>query len=206
MKNIMDYCLIKETPNDESILTTGTVETFIKDQLVITVKDSKVINLDTEVYINIFDEGKGIFRYKGIIKFVENSLVTLTNVKQLVEWERRHKKRIIVKIPLKVTTIKNKNEEVIELNKPILMVGRNLSVDGVLLESKLDIPTDVRFLVYLPIEGTEVYLETITKRKYEKDNSFFYGCEFELKDKDKDLLLRNFILKNYNNKLLKYYI
>lgn len=205
MKNIVDYCLLKLSVDDNSVLTTGKVETFIKDYLVIKVKYSENININTEVYINIFHEGKGVFKYKGKIEGVENNLVSLKEVKQLVESERRSKKRIIVKIPLKVNTIKNKKDEVIELNKPILMVGRNLSIDGVLLESELDIPEEVSFVVYLPIEKSNVYLETITRRKYQKDNSFFYGCKFEIKDKNKNDLLKNFILKNYNNKILKYY-
>lgn len=204
MNNRIKYCLIKETPNDESILSTGTVESFVKDEILVAVKEAEVLKLEKEAYINIFGDGNGICRYKGVIKNIQNNIVTL-NIKQLVEYERRHKKRIIVKIPINISTIKMENEEIIHLDKPILMIGRNLSVEGLLLETKLNIPMEVRFLVRLPIDGNDICLETSTKRKYQKDNMYFYGCEFRLKDKDKERVLRKFISKNNNNKVLDYY-
>lgn len=205
MKNIIEYSVIKLTSTDDKILTTGIVKKIQKDTLIICANGKIKLKINQEVFINIVNKDKGIFIYNGVISDILENTIVVKNVIFLFDKERRNKNRIIVKIHLEVRQIRNVSEKVIELNKPIFMTSRNLSIKGILLECVLDIPKDINFLVELPIEDKKIYIEAITKRKYEKNNLYYYGCEFVIKDTEQNGLLEKFILKNYNTKFFKYY-
>lgn len=205
MKNVIEYSAIKLTSADDKILITGIVKRFQKDMLIICANEKIKLKINEEVLINMFNKDKGIFIYNGVISDILKNTIVVKNVKFLFNEERRNKNRIIVKIHLEVSKIRNVTEKVIELNKPIFMTSRNLSIKGILLECVLDIPKEVSFFVELPIEDKKIYIEAITKRKYKKNSLYYYGCEFIIKDTAQNCLLEKFILKNYNTKFFKYY-
>ncbi|MDR5587413.1 MULTISPECIES: PilZ domain-containing protein [Clostridium] len=205
IKNSIEYSLAKLTSIDEKIITMGIVQKFQKDTLIICANEKTKLKVGEEVFINIFNNNQGISIYNGIINNILKNTIVVKNIKFLLDKERRNNNRIIVNIPLKVAKIRNICENVMQLSKPIFMTSKNLSIRGILLECVLDIPEDINFFIELPIEDKKIYIETITKRKYEKDNLYYYGCEFILKNASENYLLENFILKNYNTKFFKYY-
>ncbi|NFR90996.1 PilZ domain-containing protein [Clostridium botulinum] len=205
MRNRLEYSSIKLTSIDNKIITMGIVEKFQKDTLIICANEKTELKIHEEVFINIFNNNQGISIYSGIINNILENTIVVKNILFLLDKERRNNNRIIVNMHLKVAKIRNVSEKVIELSKPIFMTSKNLSIRGILLECVLDIPKGVNFFIELPIEDKKIHIETITKRKYEKDNLYYYGCEFILKDAEQNNLLENFILKNYNAKFFKYY-
>ncbi|WP_242984767.1 PilZ domain-containing protein [Clostridium taeniosporum] len=205
MKNNIEYSSAKITSIDEKVTTIGIVKKLQKDNLIICANDKTELKVGEEIFINVFNKNQGIYLYNGIISNILQNTITINNVKYLLDKERRNNNRINVNIPLKVNKIRSISEKAIQLSKPIFMSGKNLSIRGILLECELDIPNDINFLMELPIENAKIYIETTTKRKYEKNNLYYYGCEFVLKDTTKNILLENYILKNYNTKFFKYY-
>ncbi|HBJ1650099.1 UNVERIFIED_ORG: PilZ domain-containing protein [Clostridium botulinum] len=205
MKSSIEYSSAKLTSIDEKIITMGIVEKFQKDTLIICANEKTELKVDEEVFINVFNKNQGIYIYNGIIKHIIENTIVIKDVRFLLDKERRNNNRINTNISLKVSEVRNISEKTIELSKPILMTCKNLSIRGLLLECKLDIPNDVKFFIELPIENNKIYVETTTKRKYKKDNLYYYGCEFTLKDMSHNNILENFILRNYNTKFFKYY-
>lgn len=205
MKNLIEYSTIKLTSDDDKIVTTGIVKKFQKDMLIIYTNEEIKLKINEEVLINTVNKDKGIFIYNGVISDILENTIVVKNVTFLFNQERRNKNRIIVKIHLEVSKIGDVSEKVIKLNKPIFMTCRNLSIKGILLECALDIPKDINFFIELPIEDEKIYIQAITKRKYKKNNLYYYGCEFMIKDTAQNCLLEKFILKNFNNKFFKYY-
>lgn len=205
IKNNIEYSSAKVTSIDEKVVNIGIIEKFQKDILIICTDEKTELKVDEEVFVNVFNKEEGICLYNGTINYIMENTISIKNVKFLFDKERRHYNRVNINIPLKVSKIKKISEKAIELSKPIFMSGKNLSIRGILLECVLDIPYDVKFLIELPIDNNKIYIETVTKRKYEKNNLYYYGCEFTLKDISQSNLLENYILKNYNTKFFKYY-
>lgn len=102
-----------------------------------------------------------------------------------------------VSIPLHVKRINRGNKNTFNLQKPILMKARDISINGILLESTLDIPNDINFNIDLPLKNMTLNIVTDTVRKYVKDNKFYYGCTFTLQTEEELNFLRNFINNNY---------
>ncbi|MGL4773694.1 MAG: PilZ domain-containing protein, partial [Clostridium sp.] len=122
-------------------------------------------DLGEEVLIHISDKKRGILIYEGIVQGIIKNTIMLKRVRLIENSQRREKVRVIVNMPIEVEKIK-KEEWLINLDKPIYMVSKNLSASGILLESTLDIPKEVGFVIHLPIGRNEIQIETITKRKY----------------------------------------
>lgn len=205
MKNTIEYSSVKVTSMDEKIVNLGIVEKFQKHTLIVRIKEKTKLKVNEEVFINVFNKAQGVYLYSGVIKHIIENTIIINDIMFLLDKERRNNNRININIPLKVSKIKKLSEKTIELSKPIFMYGKNLSVGGILLECVLNIPDDVKFLIELPLDNNKIYIETVTKRKYEKNNLYYYGCEFTLVDLSQGNLLENYIIKNYNAKFFKYY-
>ncbi len=101
-----------------------------------------------------------------------------------------------INITLPVNILKKSYKEVINLSKPILMIAKNISISGILLDSPLNLPLDLNFILLLPIGNTTITIITETKRKFKTDHMYSYGCKFKFINKADEQLLRKFILDN----------
>ena len=199
----MEYCLasIKAISNNASL--SGIIKKCYSDSLILLLDEEGDFKTNDFVEIKVKRKNKPMIIYEGMVSNIKDREVVIKNLRVLWIKENRSENRVLVKIPLGVTKIKDINGNIIDLSKPIHMEVKNLSTNGLLLESNLDIPENVCFLINMPIEDETMNIKTSTKRKYEEDGLYYYGCEFILEDEVNRNILDKFILKNYNNKFLK---
>lgn len=178
-------------------LCDGVVLSFASDQMTIHLAEIEKININDIILINIFTKTNGCIIYKGIAKIISGNNLTVDCVIFLEEKQRRKNHRMSISVPLHVTRIKKHNANPLELDKPILMKARDISINGILLESPLDIPDNIHFNINLPLQSMILNIVTDTVRKYQKNDLFYYGCTFILKNEDEHIFLRKFINDNY---------
>ena len=178
-------------------LSDGIIISFACDQMSIHLNNTDKIKINETLIINIFTKTNGCIIYKGIAKALYNNALTIDCVIFIEEKQRRKNHRMTVSIPLHVKRINRGNKNTFNLQKPILMKARDISINGILLESTLDIPDDIHFNIDLPLKNMTLNIVTDTVRKYVKDNKFYYGCTFTLQTEEELNFLRNFINNNY---------
>ena len=178
-------------------LSDGVIVSFTSDQMAIHLSNINEIKINDTLIINIFNKTNGCIIYKGIAKNISNNAIIVDCVIFMEEKQRRKNHRITISIPLHVKRINRDNESAFNLEKPILMKARDISINGILLESTLDIPHDIHFTIDLPLKNMTLNIVTDTVRKYVKDAKFYYGCTFTLKTEQELNFLRNFINDNY---------
>lgn len=183
--------------DDGKKLSDGVIVSFASDQMAIHLSNIDEIKINDTLIINIFAKTNGCIIYKGIAKNISNNALTVDCVIFMEEIQRRKNHRMTISIPLHVKRIKRGNESTFNLEKPILMKARDISINGILLESTLDIPNDIHFTIDLPLKNMTLNIVTDTVRKYVKDTKFYYGCTFTLKTEEELNFLRNFINDNY---------
>lgn len=178
-------------------LSYGVIISFAFDQMSIHLNNTDEIKINETLIINIFTKTNGCIIYNGIAKALYNNALTIDCVIFIEEKQRRKNHRMTVSIPLHVKRINRGNKNTFNLQKPILMKARDISINGILLESTLDIPDDIHFNIDLPLKNMTLNIVTDTVRKYVKDNKFYYGCTFTLQTEEELNFLRNFINNNY---------
>lgn len=178
-------------------LSDGVIISFAFDQMSIHLNNTDEIKINETLIINIFTKTNGCIIYNGIAKALYNNALTIDCVIFIEEKQRRKNHRMTVSIPLHVKRINRGNKNTFNLQKPILMKARDISINGILLESTLDIPDDIHFNIDLPLKNMTLNIVTDTVRKYVKDNKFYYGCTFTLQTEEELNFLRNFINNNY---------
>ena len=178
-------------------LSDGVIVSFACDQMSIHLNNTDKIKINETLIINIFTKTNGCIIYKGIAKALYNNALTIDCVIFIEEKQRRKNHRMTVSIPLHVKRINRGNKNTFNLQKPILMKARDISINGILLESTLDIPDDIHFNIDLPLKNMTLNIVTDTVRKYVKDNKFYYGCTFTLQTEEELNFLHNFINNNY---------
>ena len=178
-------------------LSDKVIISFAFDQMSIHLNNTDEIKINETLIINIFTKTNGCIIYKGIAKALYNNALTIDCVIFIEEKQRRKNHRMTVSIPLHVKRINRGNKNTFNLQKPILMKARDISINGILLESTLDIPDDIHFNIDLPLKNMTLNIVTDTVRKYVKDNKFYYGCTFTLQTEEELNFLRNFINNNY---------
>nr|WP_302647295.1 PilZ domain-containing protein [uncultured Clostridium sp.] len=178
-------------------LSDGVIVSFACDQMSIHLNNTDKIKINETLIIKIFTKTNGCIIYKGIAKALYNNALTIDCVIFIEEKQRRKNHRMTVSIPLHVKRINRGNKNTFNLQKPILMKARDISINGILLESTLDIPDDIHFNIDLPLKNMTLNIVTDTVRKYVKDNKFYYGCTFTLQTEEELNFLRNFINNNY---------
>ena len=178
-------------------LSDGVIVSFAFDQMSIHLNNTDKIKINETLIINIFTKTNGCIIYKGIAKALYNNALTIDCVIFMEEKQRRKNHRMTVSIPLHVKRINRGNKNTFNLQKPILMKARDISINGILLESTLDIPDDIHFNIDLPLKNMTLNIVTDTVRKYVKDNKFYYGGTFTLQTEEELNFLRNFINNNY---------
>ena len=165
-------------------LSDGVIVSFAFDQMSIHLNNTDKIKINETVIINIFTKTNGCIIYKGIAKALYNNALTIDCVIFMEEKQRRKNHRMIISIPLHVKHINRGSKNTFNLQKPILMKARDISINGILLESTLDIPDDVHFNIDLPLKNMTLNIVTDTVRKYVKDTKFYYGCTFTLQTEE----------------------
>lgn len=178
-------------------LSDGVIVSFASDQMAIHLSNINEIKINATLIVNIFTKTNGCIIYKGIAKAISNNALIIDCAIFIEEKQRRKNHRMTISIPLQVKQINRGSENFLNLDKPILMKARDISINGILLESPLDIPNDIHFTIDLPLKNITLNIVTDTVRKYVKDDKFYYGCTFTLKKEEDFNFLRNFINTNY---------
>ena len=150
-------------------LSDGVIVSFACDQMSIHLNNTDKIKINKTLIINIFTKTNGCIIYKGIAKALYNNALTIDCVIFIEEKQRRKNHRMTVSIPLHVKRINRGNKNTFNLQKPILMKARDISINGILLESTLDIPDDIHFNIDLPLKNMTLNIVTDTVRKYVKE-------------------------------------
>lgn len=179
----------------------GVVKSFFNDILSIQLSDECNFDLGETLTIRIYDKLNGYSIYSGIIKEYSNRVITLHCVVLDNTVQRRKSKRLLVSTPTNINKIMINKKKLLELDKTILMKAKDISSTGILLESPLDLPENINFLIDLTIENYTVKLNTTTMRKYKKNNLYYYGCTFSVENEIQHSILIKYINNRYINQI-----
>ena len=189
------YCLVKIEDIDTCNITSGILENFYNKTLVISTENCHSLSLNTQYFIHIISEESGISTYEATLNEISDNKLFFNSTIFLFSKERRDSNRVLVNISLKVFEVYVDNN-VFALSKPILMTAKNLSINGVLLQCSLDLPSTSIFILKFPINNKSINLTANCKRKFFKQSMYYYGCQFKLETEFDEMLLGKFILKN----------
>lgn len=195
------YSLAKVQSINSDITICGVVQSFTNTTLNISIDSYCDLNQNDIVFVNVFSETDGIATYEGTVSEFNKEVIKISNVSFLLSENRRLNNRITTNIKLSINTLKRYSKEIFKLSKPILMYAKNISVSGILLESNLDLPTDLNFIFLLPIYDNHIKVTTEIVRKSKKGNIYAYGCKFKSLHESDIILLKKFILNNTLNQL-----
>ena len=109
--------------------------------------------------------------------------------------QRRKEYRVNVNISIPIHKIIFNNKDVIGLNKKFPANIYNISTGGVLLQSSLSVPENLKFVFNLIDENTKIlcYLEIVRKEKCAEE--YYYGCKLKTVFESDRERLRVFVLK-----------
>lgn len=158
-----------------------------------------------DIILNLYDKQEGLCIYSGVIDAIDEGSIFIKNIVFLFGKERRLRNRVVVKIPVQIKKIVKQKVKVVDLHKPMFMIAKNISMKGILLESDLNIPTDIELLFDLLLQKQSINLKTKIRRKYENNKRYYYGCEFNLDNKENREVLKNYITRLHNEKFHRYY-
>lgn len=134
--------------------------------------------LSLNVLIYIYDSIKGKVTYSARIKNILDNIIILSDLIFIDSDQRRKDIRIIVNIPIKINQVFNIHNELINLNKYILMNIKNYSKGGLLLSSALDISDNFKLQIVVDIHSNHINQTIKILRKYKIENIYYYGCKF----------------------------
>lgn len=97
----------------------------------------------------------------------------------MVTIQRRKEHRVNVNIPVPINKIIFNNKDIIGLNKRFPANIYNISSGGVLLQSSLSVPINLKFVFDLIDENNKIlcFLEIVRKEKC--DGDYYYGCKLK---------------------------
>ncbi|MGL5152323.1 MAG: PilZ domain-containing protein [Clostridium sp.] len=205
MRKMINYQTVVVSSINQKIKRNGVVTKNCGDGITIRCTKAKDFIIGEELIIKTMNREVGQSNYSGIIGGIIENSILIKNLRLIYSKQERKKVRVIVNFPLEVDKIKKEESGLISLKKPIFMVSKNISGEGILLESNLDIPMDVHFLVEIPLPNGTIKVETKTVRKYTGNNLNYYGCVFTMLSKENKEILDSFIIKNHNSKFYRYY-
>ncbi|WP_061996510.1 PilZ domain-containing protein [Clostridium sp. ATCC 25772] len=191
-----NYSLIKAESLYGDLTATGIIQYFDNNKLIMSINNEHMSNCKENFFLSIFSKKEGVLVYEASISKIYAKNIEFTNIRFLYSKNRRLHSRVNINITLPVNILKKSHKEVINLSKPILMIAKNISISGILLESPLNLPLDLNFILLLPIGTTTITIITETKRKFKTDCMYNYGCKFKFINKADEQLLRKFILDN----------
>jgi hypothetical protein len=115
--------------------------------------------------------------------------------------DRRKETRVNVIIPTPINKIVVNNREITSPHKAFPATIINISTRGVLLQSPLSVPLNLKFFFDLIDEKTKIlcFLEIIRKESYE--DGYQYGCKLKTVFESDKERLRVFVLKKQVLKL-----
>lgn len=179
-----NFIIIK---SEDNILTEGIVKEFTRNNLSITYRNKTKLQKGEKVRINIFDKLNGLFIYNGEIREILGKEIILSNINYVKNFQRRSEVRVDVNAKFQINALKKENEEIIDLEKPILVNAKNLSASGILIRCDLDIPENVSIIIDMNIKNKLIKVLASIARKYKGKDGYYYGCAFkDLSDKDKE--------------------
>jgi c-di-GMP-binding flagellar brake protein YcgR len=196
LKNLYEYYWVIIEDSLSNNVFQGIIQKFTAKQLVVLHKENITIPTGEKVQINLYNPSKGLIIYEAIVQHTLENKIVFDNIVFLRNRQRRSNGRIIVNIPLKISTIKKSSGEMLKLEKPIMMTGKNISGSGILLQCNLNIPDDVIFIVELPINDSLINITANITRKYKKNGLYYYGCHFYMLSEENKLVLKRFISQN----------
>lgn len=177
------------------------IKSFFNDIMAIQVFEDCTFDIGDKLTIKIFDKLKGYCTYTGNIKSISNNIITLHCVVLDNTIQRRKSKRLLMSTPTNINKIVINKKKLLNLDKAISMKVKDISSTGILLESHLDVPKEINFIIDFPAGQEKITIKTTTMRKYTKNDLYYYGCTFLVEDTEKESLLLKFINTNYINQI-----
>ncbi len=198
--NMYENCkvIIINTENGEQIQ--GIIIKQINQNINIKVTNSINLNINSEVHIRIYHEIKGEITGYGTIYKILSDRIILSNFKIKNTNQRRKRVRVPFNTNLKIWTI-DIDEKKVPLQKYIGMKSINISATGILLTSILNINKNIKVHLKLKIINKIIDIKASIVRKKEKDELFYYGCEFvNISEKNQDII-NKYVFEEMKNQI-----
>ena len=167
------FCEVKTTANE--LLFTGVVDRVSGGSLDITGNGDNLPLLErgTFVKINIFNDALGFKILVGSIYLSGKTLVRVTDLQNLADYERRNFFRIRVDIRAKAYAAEGE----LAAGFPIHVL--DLSLSGLFMKTKQKLADGQIFKVTLNLPaGEPVLCRCIVQREHADENVYGYGCSF----------------------------
>ncbi len=182
--------------NSANVLSAGTIESFNMNRITILCEkgSSILVGIGQQVIVNIFDKFKGEIIYAGIIIEISDTRIIIENLEYIRGKQRREEVRVNVVMPIKIYEVFY-NNTLITLEKYIHGFIVNLSANGFLLSTTLDLPVGLRFLLSLNINNRTMPVIAHIIRKENNNNKFYYGTQLSTVNNDDKKVIRQHVLQ-----------
>jgi hypothetical protein len=185
-------CII-EKKNGEYIAWGHVVE-YESGLMRIRVKSEYNLNISNEVIILISNSIKGECKYQADVYEIDDKNIIFCNLKLLGSVQKRSNTRVNKRINYKITNVFKENE-IVDLDKPIEITILNISATGIYFNCNEVLLEGFKFQLIFCETKKPIYLEVEVIRKEDFSCSFNYGCIYRnVSNKDMDEIFR-FVLE-----------
>lgn len=170
-------CEIKTISNE--LLTTGSISDILHGAIQIC-NDFDVlpiVHCNTPVKINVYNNTVGFKVLVGRVFLSTSELMQITNIQNLIDFERRSFFRLKVTKKAKACLLPTETTE--EIDTPEFEVTiTDLSLSGLFINTERRLEINQPFIVTFPLYGNEIPFSCKVEREKEVPHLNGYGCSF----------------------------
>lgn len=176
------FLLVKIYDINKHFLAKGSIERITPVNMRIKGNNLPLIKSKTEIYVNVFDQIRGISIYRCIVKLAAEMQLSVDIIEKEKQLERRNSLKIRTSIHTNAL-ITIRDSRAIENEKPVEFEILNLSIGGMLFTSKVEfMKNDIILFIFDYMKTHPFTIEAVVVRidkavnPYDYDN---YGCKFK---------------------------
>lgn len=177
--------LVKIFDLDKNFLGKGTLLSLNDDIIIVKGNNLPEINSGTKVYINIYNDFKGIYPYLCEISVASVNQITSRIKSKEPIIERRESLKVRTNLSFYINKIYRNDEDITDEFPPIKFNMLNLSVGGMRISANFYFKLNDQISFYFEHSSNEILLEAKIIRIdtiIDEDNKniihYYYGCRF----------------------------
>ncbi len=149
---------------------------------------------DQEIVVSVKHALKGELKYSGRVDQLQGKKVIINLLENIHKNQRRNEVRVNVSIPVEIYKI-DTLERLIELDKYISGTVKDLSANGLLLYTDINLAEQLKFYITIQLNEEQIEIVGEIVRKIEQKNAYQYGCKIHTLSNSEADIIRKFVLK-----------
>lgn len=175
------YCYVMKLDNEK------------KEACVLVGRNNLLRDMDS-VFIEMYDEVKGVLCYQGVVKRATPDMAFLHQLSLVDERQRRSDVRVNVNIRLALKGVAE-GKLLIKPDRKVIMETLNVSANGMLLKTDYYVGGNNACLLFdFPLDKKYISCKAQVIRKDNMGSCYIYGCRLLNKENELDEL-RRFVFK-----------